>query len=170
MSGVALYVIAAEYRENLDRLAEQDLDPQTLRDTIEAMSGAMEDKSTAVAMVIRNAEATIGAMKEAEAGIAKRRKAAEKHVADLTEYLRANMERCGITKIESPHLRLTIRTNPGAVVIDDEQQIPPFFWRTPPAPPPPEPVIDKIAIKKAVADGEVVPGARVVQTTRLEIK
>ena len=44
----ALYEIVAEYRAQLDALAELDLDAQTYADTLESMDGDLQDKLRAV--------------------------------------------------------------------------------------------------------------------------
>ena len=170
MSGLSLYVIADEFLAGLNALSELDLDPQTLADTIEGMSGDIETKSLNVAMFIRNCEATIVAMKAAEEQMAKRRKTAQTKVDGLQEYVKTNMERCGIKKFEGPMFTISVRTNPGAVMVIAPDMVPQCFWRTPTPPPPPEPTIDKAAIKAAIAAGGEVPGAYVEKGTRLEIK
>ena len=170
MSAVALYVIAEEYLHALNTLTESGADAVTLADTMESLTGTFEAKATNVAMFIRSREELAKQMKAAEDSIAKRRKAVEKSVADVSAYLKGNMERCGIPRFDSPMLSLRIQANPGAVIIDDEAKVPAFFWRTPPPAPPPVPVIDKAAIKEAIAEGEHVPGARVERATRLVIK
>lgn len=38
----ALYLIAAEYRNAAEQLANLDLDPQTVADTLEGMSGGKQ--------------------------------------------------------------------------------------------------------------------------------
>ena len=170
MSAVALYVIADEYLGALNALTESGADAVTFADTMESLSGGLEAKATNVAMFIRSRQVLAEQMKEAEASIAARRKAVEKSVDNVVAYLKGNMERVGVLKIEGPMLSLRIQANPGAVIIDDEAQVPAFFWRTPAPAPPPVPVIDKAAIKLAIADGEAVPGARVERGTRLVIK
>lgn len=170
MTSLALYAVADEYMVALNRLAELDLDPQTVADTLESLSGDLEAKATNVGLYIRNIGALVAGMKDAEASMKARREKAEKHVENLSAYLKANMERTGVTKIEGPMLALQIKKNPPAVVIDAPDLVPAFFWKLPPPPPPPVRGIDKAAIKAAIAEGEEVPGARLVQGTRLEIK
>jgi len=43
-----LYEAVAQYRADLDALAELDLDPQTYADTLESMAGDIEQKLRAV--------------------------------------------------------------------------------------------------------------------------
>jgi hypothetical protein len=163
----ALYLLAQEHRATADRLADLDLDEQTVLDTLESMSGELEVKATNVAMFVRNLEATALAIKDAEGAMAARRKSIEARAKRLNDYLLSNMQHAGIQKIESPYFTLAIRSNPPAVVIDEPDLIPAEFMRQP-DPPPPSP--DKAAIKEAIKAGEEVPGARLAQGVRLDIK
>lgn len=163
----ALYVLAQEYRDAAEKLADLDLDPQTIADTLEGMAGDLEVKATNTAMVVRNMQALAQQIKEAEAAMASRRKALEARAERLTQYLLANMQHAGIQKIESPYFTLSVKSNPAAVVINEPGLIPAEFMRQP-EPPPPAP--DKTAIKEALKAGREVPGAHLAQGQRLEIK
>lgn len=163
----ALYIIANEYRAAAETLADLELDEQTIVDTLESISGDIEAKSIAVAMFARNLEASAAAIKEAEAAMTARRKAVEKRADNLRRYLQSCMEVAGIKKIECPHFAMTIKNNPASVDVFDALQVPAEFMRQP-EPPPPSP--DKKAIADALKTGVDVPGARLVQGQRLEIK
>lgn len=163
----ALYVLAHEYREAADKLADLDLDAETVKDTLESMSGDLEVKASATAAVIRNMESLAGQIKDAEKVMADRRKAIESRAANLTAYLLTNMQHAGIQKVETPHFAITLKANPGHVEVYDEKMIPAEFLRQKP-PPAPEP--DKTALKVALLKGIEVQGARFVKGTRLEIK
>ncbi len=163
----ALYVIAEDYRAAVATLADMDLDEQTLADTLESLSGDLEVKATNVAMFCRNLEATAAAIKEAESQMAARRKAIENRAAGMRDYLLASMMVTGITKIECPHFRLTVRENPPAVEVYEPGLIPAQYMVTPPAPPP---SIDKAAIKEAIKAGQEVAGCKLTRGMRLEIK
>jgi hypothetical protein len=163
----ALYLLASEYRAAADRLADMDLDEQTVADTLESISGDLEVKAKNVAAFARNMETTALAIKDAEEGMAARRKAIERRVASLRAYLLANMQTAGIKRIESPEFVITVRDNPPAVDAFDPEQIPDGYWTSPPPPPP---VLNKTKIKEAIKSGEQVPGARLTQGQRVEIK
>lgn len=163
----ALYVLAYEYRLAADYLAESDLDEQTLSDTLDSLSGEMETKAVNVAMFARNLEATAAAIKEAESAMSTRRKAIENRAASLRAYIQKAMEATGIKKIEGVHFALTLRANPPSVDVFDAAQVPATYMRQKP-PPPPEP--DKAAIKAALQAGQDVPGAKMTQGQRLEVK
>lgn len=170
MTAMTLFDIAREYRHITDVLQDSGCDPQTLTDTLEGEAWPLEVKAQNIGFVIRNMEALAASMKDAEKQMADRRKATEKRAAALAEYLKTGMEIAGVSKLETPHFALTIKKNPPGVDIWDEKQIPAEFMRVPPPPPPPPPAPDKAAIKEAIKAGKEVPGAQLVQGTRLEVK
>lgn len=163
-----LYVLAQQYSQQVAILADMDLDAQTIADTLESLSGDLETKATNVAMFARNLEATAEQIKAAESQMATRRKAMEARADSLRRYLLAAMQQTGIQKIESPHLRLSVRDNPPAVDVFDLAQVPAEFMAAPP--PPPAPAPDKAAMKAAFKAGRDVAGCRITQAQRLEIK
>lgn len=163
----ALYVLAHEYRAAADKLADMDLDDQTVADTLEGMSGELEVKAVSVAMMARNFEATAAAIKDAEAQMEKRRKAFEARAQWLRRYLLESMQHAGIKRIECPEFSLAVRDNPASVDVFEPALVPAAFMRQP-DPPPPGP--DKRAIKAALDTGSDVPGCRLTKTQRLEWK
>lgn len=162
----SLYDIASEYRAAAEKLADLDLDAETIADTLEALSGELEVKAQNVAYFIRNLEVSAAAIKDAEAKMAARRKAIENRVAGLQRYVHESMNMAGVSRIESPHFVVSIRDNPPAVDVFEPGLLPAEFMKTP-EPPPPAP--DKTAIKAAIKSGREVPGARLTQGTRLVI-
>lgn len=163
----ALYELAAEYRAALEKLAELDLPEAVVQDTLEGLKGELEVKATNVAAFVRHLEMTVAAIQEAEERMAARRKALEARAERMRAYLLANMQACGISKIESPWFVIAIRKNPPAVEVVDEAALPERFMVTPP-PPPPKP--DKRAMLEALKRGEEVPGARLAHGVRVEIR
>lgn len=170
MTALTLFQIAAEYRTVTDVLMDTGVDEQTLTDTLEGERWPLELKAQNYGFVIRNMEATAAAIKDAEQQMAARRKAIEKRTEALRERLKTGMEIAGVQKLETPHFALTVKKNPPGIEVWDERQVPPEFMRTPEPPPPPASVPDKAAIKEAIKAGKEVPGAILVQGTRLEIK
>lgn len=162
-----LYVLANEYRAVAEKLADMDLDEQTLADTLESMAGELEVKATNTAFVIRNLEASAAAIKEAEAQMAARRKALENRAARVKDHLLASMMVAGVQKVESPYFKLAVRENPPAVEIYEPGLIPAEFM-TQPEPPPPAP--DKKAIAGALKAGIDVHGCKLTRGVRLEIR
>lgn len=82
----------------------------------------------------------------------------------LNTYLKRNMEALGEKKVETPLYTASVALNPRAVEITDEKAIPGMFLvqKTTYA-------VDKVAVKRAIEGGQEVPGARLVQGSRLVV-
>ena len=167
MTALTLFEIAKEYRHITDVLMDSGVDEQTLNDTLEGEAWPLELKAQNYGFVIRNMTATADAIKEAETQMAARRKAIENRVMHVKERLKTGMEIAGVSKLECPHFVIAIQKNAPSVEIFEPALVPAEFMRQL-EPPPPAP--DKIAIKEAIKRGDDVPGAMLVQSTRLAIK
>lgn len=163
----SLYELSNEYLAIQNKLIEADYDEQTIADTLEGMSGELEVKAQNVAFFIRNLESTADQIKQAEKQMADRRKALENKAATIKEYLKINMQKTGINKIECPYFAITLKKNPPAVNIFNESIIPNEYL-VQALPPPPS--IDKKAIAEALKLGNQVAGAELTQGERVEIK
>lgn len=167
----ALYIIANQYLELAAKLDTLDLDAQTIEDTIEA-SGLTDDfneKAQGILHIASEAE-KYTPMIDAEIERLQALKASRAKLAQgLRDYLLSNMERSGIQKITCPLFSISIKHNPPAIEILDRLSLPAEYWRTP-EPKPPVAAPDKAAIKKALQAGIDVPGARLVQGSRLEVR
>ena len=167
----ALFVIANEYLALAEKLSGLDLDAQTIEDTIEA-SGLTDELSVKAQGITHIAREAVKYNDMIDMEIERLRTlkvSREKVAAGLHKYLLDNMERAGIQRIDCPLFSISIRKNPPAVEIIDLLSLPVEFWRTP-EPKPPVAIPDKAAIKAVLQRGVEIPGARMTQTTRLDIK
>lgn len=167
MNNLALYQIAETYRDAVDKLSDMDLPAEAVADTLDAIQGELQVKATNVAAFAQNLEALAESIKFAEERMSHRRKVIENRVASIKSYIKTCMESAGVSKIESPEFKLSICKNPPSVEITDEGSVPNEFKKQPPPPPP---TLDKKAIAEALKNGIDVPGARLIQGTRLDIK
>jgi hypothetical protein len=157
-----LYTIASNHNQALLAMADMDdLPEEVINDTMEAMEGDFNAKAISVAGFFLNIDADILAMKEAEKNMATRRKAKENQVSWMKNYLLENMLRTGITKIECPAFKISLRNNPEAVFIISEALIPAEFMRTKTIIEP-----DKTAIKNAGG----CPGVELRRSHSVQIK
>jgi len=162
----SLIEIASRYAADAERLLDTDLPDEAIADTLTGMEGALQEKAANVAAVALTLDGFAAQIKAAEERMALRRKALENRARNLRSYLLTCMQVAGVGKIETPELRLAVRKNPPAVVVDDPAAVPAQYWRIP-DPPPAE--VDKAAIKTAIRAGETVPGAHLEQTERIHI-
>ena len=163
----SLYQLAADYKEAAERLAESGLDEQTITDTLEGLSGDIEQKAIHIAKWVRNLEAETSAIRAAVDEMVKRANSEEAKAKRLRDYLKDCLQQAEIRKVSCPFFVVSIKATPAAVVIEDEKLIPGNLMSWPPAP---APKPDKRAIAEAIKAGKEVAGARLEGGTRLEIK
>lgn len=163
----SLYELVGERLALQNTLQSLDMDTQTIEDTLEGDSTALQAKIENYGWVIREMESFTDAIKAEEDRLSKRRRIHEHRVEQIKNWLKINMEACGIQKIECPAFTIAIQKNPASVVIDAESQIPEGYWRLPDPPPM---VVNKKLIAEAIKAGMEVPGAHLGQSTRIVIK
>lgn len=144
----------------------EELDAQTIADTLEGLSGEVEEKMKAVAAVILNLQAYEQAAGNAAKTMSVRRARAEAKHKALTKYLKETMERLEMTVVVGDQFDMKIKKNPPSLNIIDIAVIPPEFWYMPEV----DPEVDKAELKAALLDGKEIPGAEILRPTRLEIK
>ena len=160
---MTLYELTEEF-EALLRIAEDpDTDEQALTDTMEALSGEIEDKVDGYATVISAMLADIDTIRAEEKRLAERRRIFDERVSRMKSAVKSALELTGKTKIQTAVYTVSIRKSPAKLIIDDESLIPERFWK------PQEPVLDKAALREAIKD-EWSPAAHLVQGTSLIIK
>jgi len=157
-----LYELTDKYNEALSNLLDiEDLDNQTFADTMEMFEDELVEKGKNVAAYFQNLEVDVDALKGAEARIKSRRLALENKVNRLKEYLRLNMEESGITKIECPEFSVTLKKALDVAEVFDQDKVPEKYIKAKTTYTP-----DKVAIKKAINNGEEVPGAKISKGKR----
>lgn len=161
-----LYELTTQHRE-LSRLAEvEELDEQTVLDTLAGIETDITIKAQSVAAVSLNIDAWATAAEDAAKRIAERAARMRRRAASLRDYLRTNMQAAGMTRIDSPEFTVAIKKNPASVQIAPGIILPARFM-VQPDPPPPRP--DKKALAEALKAGEQIEGCELVQTERLVI-
>ena len=165
MNTITLYELTGQYQELLSM--EDSIPWEQLEQMLNDLQGDIKDKATNVGFVVGNLEALAESIEVAVGRMKARAQAARNRADNLKSYMLNHMKVAGITKIEGPELRITVRKNPERVVIDFEDSIPSEYLTHPPIP---APVPNKNLIKEALKAGQDVPSAHLEQSERLEIK
>ena len=162
-----LYESVAQFRADLDALADLDLDQATYSDTLESMTGEVEAKLRAV--IAYSLELDIEAdgaanaskrMKERADSLAKRRDWLQRYALDA-------MQATGISSVSTDEFAAKVAATPGRVVIGEGVTLPLEFMRVPPTP---EPEPDKKALQAALKAGAKIDGVSLVSGYRLAIR
>ena len=160
-----LYEYTAQHQKALVELNDLDLPDDVVADTLNALVGEIEEKTKSVVAYMRNLNADVVAMKNAEQEIKQRRNRIERRIAWMDNYVLTNMQANNITEISCPYFLIKPRKNPPAVNITNADEIPKKYVT--------EVVsfkINKTEIKEDIQAGEVVAGAELSQGWRLDIK
>ena len=155
-----LYELADKYKELSER---EDLAPEVLHDTLDAINDAIEDKADNIAAWIDDLTSAAKRKKAKEWNDSAK---ADLNKADsLKHYLIQELTHAGKKKMETDRFLLSTRNNAPSTVIDDETLIPDTFKNTKVTK-----TVDKTAIKEAIKAGKEVPGARLQASQSITIK
>ena len=165
MNNLTLYGITNEMQQLL-RLIEENEGEMTPE--IENALAISEDnfaaKSEDYGHAILNLKAMAAAAKAEKDRLATLQRFYENTYNRLDSALKSAMVATGHDKVETPTMRLSLR-HTTATEVDDLDQLPAEYKTTKV-----EVVADKTAIKKAIQQGEDVPGAHLVENVSLQIK
>lgn len=163
-----LYELTSEYMELLTLAEDPDTDPQAFADTLEGLTGEIEDKADNYAKVLRMLDGDAQAIHDEERRLRARREAIENSIKRMKQMLQYMMEATGKTKIKTQLFSFSIGKNPASVVMDeyDIENIPERFLKYK------DPEIDRTAIKNAIkaGDQDAMDIAHLEQTTGLRIR
>ena len=157
-----LYELTNDYTALLE-MAE-DADEQALKDTLEGIEGAIEDKADGYAKVLLELGKDSAGL-DAEI---KRLQAKKTAIANATNRIRTNLQDAmiatGKTKFKTSLFSFGIQKNPPFVVIDDDQEVPIDYLIVA------DPKLDKKRMLAELKAGKELPFARLKQTESLRIR
>lgn len=164
MNNLSLYHMTHDYEKAFLALIDSDIPEEAINDTLEGLEGELTIKASNVAAFVLNLEAEAEKIKAVEQRIALRRKAYENKAARIRTYLKENMERAGIKKIEAldGSFSATLTAPRLSVIVHDENSIPKEFFKVVQS-------ADKTAIGNAIKAGMDVPGAHLEFNAGLRI-
>ncbi len=167
-----LYEIADKYEKVLSLINEHydengEISEKALA-KLDEITDVAQNKVIAVSCFIKNLEAERNAIKSAKEAMIKREKHLAKEEASLLDYLKFNMERCGITEISSsPYFKIKLKECPLSVDEDtlDMDLLPDEYKRTKIEVSP-----DKLKIIAETKEGVIIPGVTLKRNKKVEIK
>lgn len=157
-----LFELNRSYEELADR---EDLDPQVLSDTLDAIADSREVKVENICTMIDRLKAESSAMKDKIQAWQKEKKYRDNKISWLQAYLTSAMDQAGITHLSTANHIIGVRNFKARTVVDDETKLPGDY-------------IDKRVEyrpdkKKLYADlmsGEKIPGVHLEENRKATIK
>lgn len=161
------FELAAQYRQLADVLAERHDDPQLVADTLESLSGPLDERLENLAKMVRNIETAAKGVEQTLASLENRHAGLERAAQRGRSLMLALMQTSRRERATTALFSIAVKKNPPVVIIEREADLPEAFltFREPPPPTP-----NKKAIAAALKAGTPVPGARTEQGVRLEIE
>ncbi|HHQ0469918.1 TPA: siphovirus Gp157 family protein [Listeria innocua] len=156
-----LYSIQDKYQQLLN-LAEQ-LDPELLKETLESIDDELETKAENVAFVIKELEGQSLILEKETKRLAERKNTINNNVKRLKQSLFDAMITANKQKIKTNLFTLDIRKNPPSIIVEDESKLLNYLIEQPKK-------IDKTKLGDDLKKGIEVPGAKIIQTERLQIR
>ena len=158
MSDLTLYNITNRFTDLMDKAQNGEITEDEYNELGFEIAQELQTKGANVIGYIRNTELLIDAMKAEEKRIADIRKTGEAKLEKFKQYVLENMERLGLSKIQTELGTLSVSKNPMSVEIENEEEIPKEFKQ--------EVVttkIDKTAIKNHFkTTGEIITGTKII--------
>lgn len=159
----SLYEIT-ENMSNLRALFEaEEIDEQTLADTMESLNSDMAEKADGYGAYIADLNAEIEGCKVQIERLTANKKRAESTIKRLKNNLYEAMQATGQKKIKGALFVARIQKNPASAHILDEKSIPQEYLI------PQDPKVDKKSIVAAIKSGKEIMGAELVQTEGVRI-
>ena len=161
-----LYEVAEAFAQIQDFLnnAETDDEIVAIKEVLVDYECQFEEKVENIVYLIKNAQSDVEALKKEELRLAEKRKAAERKIESLKDYLFGAFMQTGTERIKFPQFTVSIRNNAESVNVNDITKIPQDYF----VPQPPK--LNKSGLKKAIQDGEVIEGAELVRNKSLQIR
>lgn len=160
---MTLYEITDEYRQLLEIAEDPDMDPDVLRDTMEAIDADLEDKADGYAKVIRTLEAEEAGLDTEIKRLQARKSTVAGSKARIKGALESAMRQTGKTKFKTPLFSFSIQKNPASVVLA-EGKVPTEYCIIQ------EPLPDKKRIAAELEAGAHFDWAELRQTESLRIR
>ena len=167
MSDLTLYNITNKFAELMDMAENGELTEEQYNALGEQLTLELQQKGSGIIGYTQNEEAFIEAVDFQIKRVQDLKKARQNKLEKFKQYVKENMDRLKITKMDTELGTLSIAKNPMSVEIENEEEVPKEFKQ--------EVVttkIDKTAIKNHFkATGEIIPGVKIIDDkTRLNIK
>ena len=167
MSNLTLYNVTNKFVDLMNKAQDGELTEQEYNELGEELAIELQNKGAGIIGYVQNEEALTEAIDVQIKRLQEFKKAKQNNLDNFKKYVKENMERLGITKLETELGVLSITKNPMSVEIENEEDVPKEFKQ--------EIVtikIDKTAIKKHFKEtGQIIAGVTIIDDkTSLRIK
>ena len=159
-----LYEINAALMQAYDDAVDQETGELIENEAYKAIDGlqmALEEKTESVLLWIKNLQADAEALKKEKQAFADRQSRVENKIESLKKYVGGVLEG---QKFQTARVSASWRKSDAVEYDGDVFALPEDYIKYS------EPTVDKVALKKALKNGEKIKGARLITRQNLQIK
>lgn len=163
---MTLYDLTEEYMQVLRMAEDPEVDETALRDTLEGLSGEIEDKVDGYCGVIAQLSSDAKGLDAQIERMAAMKASLERSIRRMKQTLQSNMELIGKPKVKTPLFSVWVQKNVPSLKLDveDSKQLPAEYLI------PQDPKINTQKIKDELKAGEKLPFAHLEQSASLRIR
>ncbi|MCC0830992.1 siphovirus Gp157 family protein [Staphylococcus capitis] len=159
----SLFNLKDNYKQVYELIVEQE-DEQILKDTLDSINDALEDKADGYVAVIKSLETDNNAIDEEIKRLKQRKTSNENGIKRLKETLQQVMEETGKEKFKTALNSYSIANNPPSLEVKDKNVVPKEFFTEQ------EPKLNKKELLKAVKEGLEIKGIELKQSRSLRVR
>ena len=159
----SLFILKDNYKQVYELVADQE-DEQILKDTLDSINDALEDKADGYVAVIKSLETDNNAIDEEIKRLKQRKTSNENGIKRLKETLQQVMEETGKEKFKTALNSYSIANNPPSLEVKDKNVVPKEFFTEQ------EPKLNKKELLKAVKEGLEIKGIELKQSRSLRVR
>lgn len=168
---MTLYELTDQYRIFLDKVESGEIPDEAIADTLESISGEIDQKIDSVACALKAYLSEAKAIKEEMERLAERKLSKERRAEQLRKYLSDKLIEIDRLKFESARTKISFRSSVAVDIADEAAFVDyaergghdAFLSYT-------APTVNKTAVRDALAQGRQIPGAQLVKRMNLIIK
>lgn len=158
-----MYNLTDDYKNVLAMAEDENIDPQAIANTLEAIAGEIEEKAQNCEIIKLELIAERDKLKHEIARLFARAAAIDEKIDNITKSIYNAMMLTGNKKFRTELFSFSIVKNPPSLVIDDPKKIPAKYLI------PQEPKINNAAIKADIKDAPC-DWAHIEQSERLDVR
>lgn len=159
----SLFNLKDNYKQVYELIADQE-DEQLLKDTLDSINDALEDKADGYVAVIKSLETDNNAIDEEIKRLRKRKTSNQNGIKRLKETLQQVMEETGKEKFKTALNSYSIAKNPPSLDVQDDSLIPKEYWVSQ------APTLNKKDLLKDIKAGTEIKGVELKQTRSLRVR
>lgn len=162
-----LYELTAQFKEAKEQLDHMiglgEIDEDSYQNTVASLSYDFDEKALDIARYIKELTSRKKALEDALYEMDLRKQRIKTMIDKLTNYLKFNMETLDRVKIQGVEFDVSLKRNPAKLIINEEDLDQKWYMTKT------QTVLDKKRLKEACKNN-IIPGAKLVQENRIEIK